>query len=635
MTMIKVVYFDIGDTLGVPRSSAAGLPIALDVFPYIPGLLAELRRIGLRLGVISNTGSIPGSAMREMLSNASLAGQFEEALLLFSADLGLTKDTPEIFLRAAAIAAAAPAECLYVGEDALERKTATTAGMAVAPHPLLAPQAARGETLSFAVLSAGAHDPARWRPLVREAGALPVHVAGRGGGTVYAIVPVSAARVLADAQLEMYRIGAPGLPLHADLYLVRDDLSARTGFLQHGGQSDRLLDSRETEDWLLASSADGLVLAVPAGKSIESVHFEDALHGHTLKLRPDFSLLDADQRARADALAPIQPGLELNEPGLPDGALVILQSVVSPAAMRGLIDRFSGAAALGDDLDPPLIQSRHVHDGAANDRAVRAIARELETIEGLAVTLHGFDHEGRRLFNVEADLPGSRDEWVLVTAHLDSTAANTRPYNPAVDAAPGADDDASGIAGVIAAARALQALAAAAPATRGFRFVLFNAEEHGLVGSKAYARAQAARAAAIIAVLQMDMIGYNRAAPRTFEIHAGFAPSAAVERRSLELAHQLARTAARVSPDLAPAQIYPAEPEGDDEADGRSDHTSFQERGYAACVASEDLFVGPLADSPAAEGNPDYHRRTDTFVDHDYAADIARAVAATAWLLGR
>ena len=84
---IKVAYFDIGDTLGTPRSSSAGQPIALDVFAYVPDLLAELRRSGLRLGVISNTGSMPGSAMRAMLATAGLSGQFEDALLLFSADL--------------------------------------------------------------------------------------------------------------------------------------------------------------------------------------------------------------------------------------------------------------------------------------------------------------------------------------------------------------------------------------------------------------------------------------------------------------------------------------------------------------------------------------------------------------------
>ena len=80
----------------------------------------------------------------------------------------------------------------------------------------------------------------------------------------------------------------------------------------------------------------------------------------------------------------------------------------------------------------------------------------------------------------------------------------------------------------------------------------------------------------------------------------------------------------------------PAERLGqDDPAAGRSDHAAFQERGYAACAVSEDFFVGPGPDSPAPNPNPDYHRRTDRRIDFEYAADIARAVAAAAWLAAR
>jgi Zn-dependent M28 family amino/carboxypeptidase len=140
---------------------------------------------------------------------------------------------------------------------------------------------------------------------------------------------------------------------------------------------------------------------------------------------------------------------------------------------------------------------------------------------------------------------------------------------------------------------------------------------------------------AIAAVLQMDMIGYNRQEPRTFEVHAGFARSAEVERRTLELASLLAEVAAAISPELHRAQIYPAEPGMADPADGRSDHTSFQERGYTACAATEDFFIGPAPASPAPEGNPQYHRAADTFVDPEYAAAIVRAVTAAAWLSAR
>jgi leucyl aminopeptidase len=59
---------------------------------------------------------------------------------------------------------------------------------------------------------------------------------------------------------------------------------------------------------------------------------------------------------------------------------------------------------------------------------------------------------------------------------------------------------------------------------RTIRFVLFNAEEQGLVGSGAYARNQAALGTPIVAVFQMDMIGFDVLPDRTFELHAGFTP---------------------------------------------------------------------------------------------------------------
>jgi hypothetical protein len=524
---------------------------------------------------------------------------------------------------------------MYVGEDAKERATAATTGMAVCPHPLLAAEVAKGAALSFAVVTASTSaTPERWRLLLRQAGALPLHLAGRGGRTVYAILPSPGARILVDAQLDVHRLGAVNLPLRSDLYLVRDDVSARSGFLQPYGQSSELLDSSDTADWLLSASAHGLVLAIPAGESIERVHFTSALHGHTLKLRPDPSLLDLEERAAATAM-PESFAAALGLPTLDSEERAVLRDAVSADAVRTLVSRYAGAEPLGDDHSPPNIVSRHVHRTPDNERAVLAAARELGAIPGISAVLHAFDHEGVRLFNVEASLPGMRDEWVLVTAHLDSTAASDRPYNPASDKAPGADDDASGMAGVITAARAVAALAAAQRPARGIRFVLFNAEEHGLVGSKAYAREQAARGAAIAAVLQMDMIGFNRQPPPTFEVHAGFKRSAAVEDRSLQLASFLAQVATSVSPELSAAQIYPAVAGEDDEADGRSDHSAFQEVGYCACVACEDLFIGPLSDSPEPEGNPQYHRKADTFVDEHYAAAIARAVAAAAWLSAR
>ena len=166
---------------------------------------------------------------------------------------------------------------------------------------------------------------------------------------------------------------------------------------------------------------------------------------------------------------------------------------------------------------------------------------------------------------------------------------------------------------------------------RTVRFVLFNAEEHGLVGSRAYARDEAALGRPIVAVFQMDMIGYDVLPERTFELHAGFTSSRVVQERSLALAQMIADLIPQVSPDLSGPQIYPAD-DGLDPAERRSDHYSFQMQGFTACLASEDLFAGPGSSAPPAEMNPNYHLPTDAVINAGYAADIARVVTAAAWI---
>jgi Zn-dependent M28 family amino/carboxypeptidase len=234
------------------------------------------------------------------------------------------------------------------------------------------------------------------------------------------------------------------------------------------------------------------------------------------------------------------------------------------------------------------------------------------------------------------------DSTVLITAHLDSTAANgeffdadgePRLYDPAVDPAPGADDDGSGTAGVMAAAECLKVLLedGGAP-TRNVRFVLFNAEEQALVGSKFYARAAAAAGDRIAGVFQMDMIaGRQQGTTPTVEIHSGSSVPGPVVSASDALGGRVARTVPVIDPEVTVQQVTGA----DDPAVGRSDHASFHERGWAAVAVSEDLFSTP--DGAPGNGTRQYHTPGDTLHDQDhstdFAATVARSVTATALTL--
>jgi Zn-dependent M28 family amino/carboxypeptidase len=317
------------------------------------------------------------------------------------------------------------------------------------------------------------------------------------------------------------------------------------------------------------------------------------------------------------------------------------QREITPESVATDVERYSGKQPT-DDADGTTIESRHIQH-EHNALAVAILARDLERIGGddFSVRLHRFTEVTTQgsyaLDNVEAELAGELQEMVLITAHLDSTAAFTdfegREYDPDADPAPGADDDGSGVAAVLAAARAIKRLSMVNKPKRTIRFVLFNAEEEGLVGSGEYAREQAALRAPIAAVYQMDMMGYNKQAPLTYEIHAG-ADSQDIQDESLVLAERIGRLSEQVSSNLPAPQIYLNKglAQADkDPAYNRSDHHSFHLVRYAACAVTEDFFSGPRPDSPQSEGNPNYHQTSDTFVDPQYAADIARAVAPAAW----
>jgi len=114
------------------------------------------------------------------------------------------------------------------------------------------------------------------------------------------------------------------------------------------------------------------------------------------------------------------------------------------------------------------------------------------------VSVHYFNYQSQQLDagNVvvvkEGSDPALRDEYILITSHYDHPSG------------PGADDNASGTAGVLECARLLKDFSA----KRSIMFVPFNAEELWMVGSMPFAKMCASENKNIIAVLNMDMIGW-------------------------------------------------------------------------------------------------------------------------------
>jgi hypothetical protein len=110
--------------------------------------------------------------------------------------------------------------------------------------------------------------------------------------------------------------------------------------------------------------------------------------------------------------------------------------------------------------------------------------------------------------NVLAWLPGQTDEYVVIGAHYDHLGrGNFDSLAPAQigQIHPGADDNASGTAGVLELARLL------APQRgqlkRSILFMNFAGEELGLLGSAAWVKDPTRPLAKAVAMLNMDMIG--------------------------------------------------------------------------------------------------------------------------------
>lgn len=119
------------------------------------------------------------------------------------------------------------------------------------------------------------------------------------------------------------------------------------------------------------------------------------------------------------------------------------------------------------------------------------------------VTIELFDH-GYPQKSVIMTIPGTThpDEVVVIGGHLDSISPGGTSGT-----APGADDDASGIATLTEVARVL--LAADFRPARTVKFMAYAAEEVGLRGSLSIVKDFQKRHVNVVGVLQLDMTNYQ------------------------------------------------------------------------------------------------------------------------------
>lgn len=224
-----------------------------------------------------------------------------------------------------------------------------------------------------------------------------------------------------------------------------------------------------------------------------------------------------------------------------------------------------------------------------------------------------YDVYGQPCHNIEAELPGSAGaEIVVVGAHYDS-----------VIGAPGANDNGSGVAAVLALARR----SAGKPQARTIRFVAFVNEEPGhfqseLMGSWVYAKRCKERADRITAMLSLETIGcffhepgsQNYPVPLLSAIYpsAGNFIAFVSDISSRNLMRQAIGSFRKHASFPSEGAALPSAVPGV----GWSDHWSFWQHGYQAFMITD---TAPFR-------YPHYHQRSDT-PDKLDGDSMARVVA--------
>jgi hypothetical protein len=212
---------------------------------------------------------------------------------------------------------------------------------------------------------------------------------------------------------------------------------------------------------------------------------------------------------------------------------------------------------------------------------------------GVETKIIPYSYSSYKGANVEGTLWGAdRSRFIIISGHMDSVRNR------------GVDDDGSGTASMIEAARLLS--------TKGtlpvsIRFVGFDQEELGLIGSRAYAN-QIKSSEKILGVIQADMIGYDGNGDMAFHaMDCGRADSKPLTRVVDELNANLNLGLKKISA-----------------CTNRSDHASFWNKNIPAFILSENFFGG--------DSNPCYHQKCDLMdiINKDFMLRLASLQVNTA-----
>lgn len=259
-----------------------------------------------------------------------------------------------------------------------------------------------------------------------------------------------------------------------------------------------------------------------------------------------------------------------------------------------------------DRLHQHLVQIvRPRPSGSAELESLREFVSDQLTSFGWTVRRHEFEvvsDLGERLTGIQliATLPSASpntDSWLCVAAHLDS-----RPETP------GADDNATGVAGLLELARCWPAWRPAAGAE--VELVVTDLEEHGMLGGAEHARLWLARPERLIGMIALEMIGYCNQRPNTQALPkqlVGKYPTtgnfiAVIGNQNSTRLIELFRDGLKEIPQLPVEALQVPENGNLLQATRLSDHSPFWDAGFPAVMITDTSFLR----------NPHYHRGSDT-----------------------
>lgn len=250
-----------------------------------------------------------------------------------------------------------------------------------------------------------------------------------------------------------------------------------------------------------------------------------------------------------------------------------------------------------------------------NDSAANYIIKTFNSIPNLnSVKIDTFfitsavsPYDTKPLFNIEATITGKKYPQTIfvVGAHYDASASRMGStiwqQQWKTLKAPGADDNATGVAALFEMARILTDTSNHFQSDFTIKFVAFGAEESGPAysgahhGSVAYAKKCKQSNQNIIGMVSIDMIGYNKNHLYQAIVSNG---------NSLPLANQFydANTLFDIGLTLNSSPFVNAT---------YSDHASFWDEGYRAILLIEN--APPWNNNSYYTANPYYHTSSDSF----------------------